>query len=35
MTKKIVIAAHNDLALEDAVDAFSNFYSYFVMKSNS
>ncbi len=26
--KKLIITAHNDLALEDAVDAFSGFYKY-------
>ena len=28
--KKVIIAAHNDLALEDAVDAFSEFYNFIV-----
>ncbi len=28
--KKLIITAHNDLALEDAVEAFSEFYKYLV-----
>lgn len=28
--KKLIVTAHNDLALEDAVDAFAEFYKYLI-----